>query len=48
MIGSANTFRRENVFMDIDTIEPGLDFVESLSRLLAHCDALIALIGSNG
>lgn len=38
-------FRRENVFMDIDTIEPGLDFVEVIEQAVGSCDALIALIG---
>lgn len=34
-----------NVFMDVDTIEPGLDFVEVLNNAVASCDVLIALIG---
>jgi uncharacterized membrane protein YtjA (UPF0391 family) len=38
-------FGRENIFMDIDTIEPGLDFVEVIERAVASCDILIALIG---
>ena len=37
-------FGRDNVFMDIDTIEPGLDFVEVIERAVGSCDALIALI----
>jgi hypothetical protein len=36
---------RDNVFMDIDTIEPGLDFVEVIEQAVGSCDALIALIG---
>jgi hypothetical protein len=36
---------RDNVFIDVDNIEPGLDFVEVLSERLGKCDALIALIG---
>jgi formylglycine-generating enzyme required for sulfatase activity len=31
--------------MDIDTIEPGLDFVEVIEQAVDSCDALIALIG---
>ena len=31
--------------MDIDTIEPGLDFVEVIAQAVGSCDALIALIG---
>jgi formylglycine-generating enzyme required for sulfatase activity len=38
-------FGRDNVFMDIDTIEPGLDFVEAIEQAVGSCDALIALIG---
>ena len=38
-------FGRDNVFMDVDTIEPGLDFIEVIERTVASCDVLIALIG---
>jgi hypothetical protein len=38
-------FGRDNVFMDIDTIEPGLDFTDVIERTVASCDVLIALIG---
>jgi TIR domain len=38
-------FGRDHVFMDIDTIEPGLDFTEAIERTVASCDVLIALIG---
>ena len=38
-------FGRDNVFMDIDAIEPGLDFVEVIEQAVGSCDALIALIG---
>jgi formylglycine-generating enzyme required for sulfatase activity len=38
-------FGRDNVFMDINTIEPGLDFVEVIEQAVGQCDALIALIG---
>ena len=38
-------FGRNNVFMDVDTIEPGLDFGEVIERTVASCDVLIALIG---
>jgi hypothetical protein len=38
-------FGRDNVFIDIDTIEPGLDFVDVIERTVASCDVLIALIG---
>jgi formylglycine-generating enzyme required for sulfatase activity len=38
-------FGRDNVFMDIDTIEPGLDFVQVIEKAVASCNALIAVIG---
>jgi hypothetical protein len=38
-------FGRDNVFMDINTIEPVLDFVEVIEQAVGQCDALIALIG---
>jgi hypothetical protein len=31
--------------MDINTIEPGLDFVEVIEQAVGSCDALVALIG---
>ncbi|MGB6162537.1 MAG: toll/interleukin-1 receptor domain-containing protein, partial [Pseudonocardiaceae bacterium] len=33
------------VFMDVDTIEPGDDFAAAIAREVASCDVLIALIG---
>jgi formylglycine-generating enzyme required for sulfatase activity len=38
-------FGGDQIFMDIDTIEPGLDFVEVIEKAVGSCDALIALIG---
>ena len=38
-------FGEANVFMDIDTIEPGVDFVRTVEEAVSSCDALIALIG---
>lgn len=38
-------FGDENVFIDIDTIDPGTDFGEAITRAVAGCDALIALAG---
>ena len=34
------------VFMDIDTLQPGLDFVEAINRAVGSCDVFIALIGT--
>jgi len=34
-----------NVFMDVDALEPGVDFVEVLQGALESCDVLLAVIG---
>lgn len=33
------------IFMDIDTIEPGLDFVEVINKGVSSCEVLLAIIG---
>lgn len=38
-------FGADRVFMDIDTIRPGDDFVQVISDRVAACDVLIAVIG---
>ena len=38
-------FGKSRVFMDIDTIAPGDDFVEVIEQKIAACHALIAVIG---
>jgi hypothetical protein len=38
-------FGDEHVFMDIDRMEPGVDFTEVISREVGSCDVLLALIG---
>ncbi len=38
-------FGADRVFMDIDTIRPGDDFVQVISDRVAACDVLIAIIG---
>ena len=42
-----NSLGHENVFIDVDSISVGRDFVEVLSDRVGQCDALIALIGRN-
>jgi formylglycine-generating enzyme required for sulfatase activity len=37
---------REHLFMDIDSIPPGADFVEILERWVGECEIMLALIGS--
>ncbi len=38
-------FGRDQVFMDIDTLQPGEMFAEVIAETVSSCDALIALIG---
>lgn len=35
----------EDIFMDVETMEPGLDFMEAISQAVAGCEVLIAVIG---
>jgi hypothetical protein len=39
------TFAADQLFMDIDNIAPGLDFVRVLDERVAECDVLLAIIG---
>jgi TIR domain/WD40-like Beta Propeller Repeat len=41
----AERFGPEHVFMDIDTIEPGVDFSQVIERAVGSADAFLALIG---
>ena len=38
-------FSAEQVFKDVDNIDPGDDFVERITGAVASCDVLLALIG---
>jgi alkylated DNA nucleotide flippase Atl1 len=38
-------FGDERVFVDVDTIEPGLDFAEAIASAVGSCQVLLALIG---
>jgi uncharacterized membrane protein YhaH (DUF805 family) len=38
-------FDQERLFMDVDGIEPGVDFVKALDDQVAQCSAFIAVIG---
>jgi hypothetical protein len=40
----AREFDRDRVFMDVDNIAPGLDFVEELGRQVGSCNALVAVM----
>jgi TIR domain len=41
----ADRFGDGQVFIDVDTIEPGVDFAEEISRAVATCKVLLAVIG---
>jgi hypothetical protein len=43
--GLVKRFGKSRIFMDIDTLQPGLDFGRALDDAVAGCDVLIALIG---
>jgi hypothetical protein len=43
----SNHFGQDEVFRDINTLEPGVDFVEAIQREVSTCDVLIAIIGRN-
>ena len=43
----AETFGRENLFMDVDHIPAGVDFVDYLPSQVAACDVFLAVIGPN-
>jgi TIR domain len=38
-------FGEERVFIDVDAIEPGMDYVEAITRAVTACDVLVAVIG---
>jgi TIR domain-containing protein len=40
-------FERKQIFMDLDAIALGEDFVEAIETTVAKCDVLIAVIGNN-
>jgi hypothetical protein len=41
----AGHFGEGHVFIDVDTIEPGVDFAEEIFRAVAACKVLLAIIG---
>jgi hypothetical protein len=40
-------FAPEQLFLDVDNIAPGLDFVRVLNERIAECDIVLAVIGKN-
>jgi hypothetical protein len=43
----AQTFGRDSLFMDVDHIPAGVDFVEYLNSQVTACDVFLAVIGPN-
>ncbi len=41
----AGHFGKDQVFMDIDTLRPGVDFVKVINESVGSCEVLIAVIG---
>lgn len=40
-----DAFYEDQIFVDIEKLEPGVDFTEALARSLDSCDILLAIIG---
>ena len=38
-------FSKDQVFMDVDTVEYGMDFMRAIEKAVGECDVLVALIG---
>jgi TIR domain len=38
-------FGQERVFIDVDAIEPGVDFAEAINQAVDTCEVLLAVIG---
>jgi tetratricopeptide (TPR) repeat protein len=43
----AQTFGQKNIFMDVDSIPPGVDFVADLNSQVAACDVVLVVMGPN-
>src|SRR5690349_6266227 len=43
----AQTFGQQNIFMDVDSIPVGVDFVADLNSQVAACDVVLVVIGPN-
>jgi hypothetical protein len=42
-----DVFEPQQLFLDVDNIAPGLDFVRVLNERVAECDVVLAVIGKN-
>jgi hypothetical protein len=43
----AQTFGRDTIFMDVDHIPAGVDFVTHLNSQVASCEVVLVIIGPN-
>ena len=43
----AKNFHHSRLFMDIDSVEPGVDFLRVIDERISHCRVLLAVIGPN-
>jgi len=41
----AARFPKDQIFIDVDNLDPGVDFVEAIEQSVGACDVLIAVIG---
>jgi hypothetical protein len=41
----AALFPKNQIFIDVDNLDPGVDFVEAIEQSVGSCDVLIAVIG---
>jgi hypothetical protein len=41
----SSRFASNQIFMDVDNLDAGIDFVEALGESVGSCDVLIAVIG---
>ncbi len=41
----AGRFSRDDLFMDVDAMKPGVDFAKQLDNQVSHCRVLLAVIG---
>ena len=37
---------KNQIFIDVDNLDPGVDFVEAIEQSVGSCDVLIAVIGN--
>ena len=43
-----NRFPQNEIFMDVDSLKPGIDFVQTIEERVGACDVLVAVMGKHG